>query len=205
MPELRRAGSGDLEAIVDVFLDCWTVSYADVMPDRLVGAMTRDRAREIWAGTLASRDTEVLAAIAVCESAHAVGERAARVTGTGDAGAGRAVSGGTVIGMVGFSLPESGTGYVASLYVSPRAQGSGAGRLLLSEAERRLADRGARRMRLWVFEQNAPSRGFYARQGWRPDGTRVTLPEWGEPQIGLVKDLLGAATPGRVALDPMER
>jgi ribosomal protein S18 acetylase RimI-like enzyme len=95
--------------------------------------------------------------------------------------------------MVGFSLPAPDEGYVASLYVSPRAQGSGAGRMLLAEAERRLAGRGARQARLWVFEQNGPSRAFYARRGWRPDGTREVLPEWGEPQIGLIKGLSAAS------------
>jgi ribosomal protein S18 acetylase RimI-like enzyme len=177
MPELRGAEAGDLEAIVDVFLDCWMVSYAGVLPDRLVGAMTRDRAREIWADTLASPATEVVAAVV------------AGPHGDGAAAGGGVAGRGAVIGMVGFSLPEPDAGYVASLYVSPRAQGSGAGRLLLAEAERRLAGRGARRARLWVFERNAPSRAFYVRQGWRPDGTRETLPEWREPQIGLVKDL----------------
>lgn len=58
-------------------------------------------------------------------------------------------------GVVGYSLPEPATGYVASLYVSPKARGSGTGRLLLAEAEKRLHARGARRARLWVFEQNA--------------------------------------------------
>jgi hypothetical protein len=30
---------------------------------------------------------------------------------------------------------------------------------------------------------------FYERQGWKPDGRREILPEWNEPQIGMVKDL----------------
>jgi ribosomal protein S18 acetylase RimI-like enzyme len=166
MPELRRAGTDDLEAIVDVFMDCWTISYADRMPDGLVDAMTREQAREIWAATLARPETEVLVAAA-----------------PGDSGG--------VRGVVGYSLPEPEAGYVASLYVSPAAQGSGTGRLLLAEAEQRLHARGARRARLWVFEENAPSRSFYERQGWRPDGLRETLPEWGQPQIGMAKDLPG--------------
>jgi ribosomal protein S18 acetylase RimI-like enzyme len=166
MPDLRPAAPEDLEAIVDVFLDCWTISYADLMPDGLVEAMTRERAREIWAATLARPETEVLVAAAPGP-------------------------GGRVRGMVGYSLPGPDAGYVASLYVSPGAQGSGTGRLLLAAAEQRLHGRGARRARLWVFEENAPSRSFYERQGWRPDGSRETLPEWGQPQIGMAKDLPG--------------
>lgn len=163
MPDLRHAGTDDLEAIVDIFLDCWTISYAGLLPDGLVDAMTREQARQIWAATLARPEMEVLVAAA-----------------PGDSG---------VRGVVGFSLPEPEAGYVASLYVSPAAQGSGTGRLLLAEAEQRLRARGARRARLWVFEENAPSRSFYERQGWRPDGSRETLAEWGQPQIGMAKDL----------------
>jgi ribosomal protein S18 acetylase RimI-like enzyme len=166
MPELRRAGTDDLEAIVDVFLDCWTISYANLMPAGLVDAMTREQARAIWAGTLAGGETEVLVAAAPED-------------------------GGRVRGVVGYSLPEPEAGYVASLYVSPDAQGTGTGRLLLAEAEQRLHARGARRARLWVFEENTPSRSFYQRQGWRPDGSRETLAEWGQPQIGMAKDLTG--------------
>ncbi|HEX5293293.1 MAG TPA: GNAT family N-acetyltransferase [Streptosporangiaceae bacterium] len=165
MPELRRAGTSDLDAIVDVFLDCWLITYAGTMPAGLVAAMTRERAREIWAATLATGRTEVLVA---------------------DAG-----PGGGVRGVVGYSLPEPEAGYVASLYVSPRAQGSGTGRLLLAEAEQQMRARGARRARLWVFEDNAPSRAFYQRQGWQPDGSRETLPEFGQPQVGMAKDLAG--------------
>ena len=166
MPELRYARTDDLEGIVDVFLDCWTISYAGLMPAGLVEAMTRDKARELWAATLARGETEVLVAAAP-------------------------EAGGAVRGVVGYSLPEPEAGYVASLYVSPAAQGSGTGRLLLAEAEQRLRARGARRARLWVFEENAPSRSFYERQGWRPDGSRGTLAEWGQPQIGMAKDLAG--------------
>jgi GNAT superfamily N-acetyltransferase len=164
MPELRRAGTDDLEAIVDVFMDCWTISYASLMPAGLVDAMTREQARQIWASTLAKDAVEVMVAAAP-------------------------EPGGRVRGVVGFSLPEPEAGYVASLYVSPGAQGTGTGRLLLAEAEKRLRARGARRARLWVFEENAPSRSFYQRQGWQPDGSRETLPEWGQPQIGMAKDL----------------
>jgi hypothetical protein len=42
-----------------------------------------------------------------------------------------------------------------------------------------------------VFEANAPSHAFYLKQGWKPDGRRETLPEWGQPQLGLTKTLAG--------------
>ena len=96
-----------------------------------------------------------------------------------------------IVGFVGFQLQQDGTGYVSSLYVSPHLQGGGVGRLLLGEAEKRLRESGARTARLWVFEANAPSHAFYLKQGWKPDGRRETLPEWGQPQLGLTKTLAG--------------
>jgi ribosomal protein S18 acetylase RimI-like enzyme len=174
MPTLRRASDRELDGIVSVFLDCWRVSYSQVMPAALVDGMTPERAMTIWRNALQNPDNTIVVAIA-------------------DEPAG------AVLGLVGYSMlgsevgqsgvGYSGVGYVGSLYVSPFAQGSGTGRLLLSAATDDLKNLGAQHARLWVFEQNAPSRAFYERQGWTADGRREVLAEWGEPQIGMTKDL----------------
>ena len=156
---LRLAVPGDLDAIVAVFLACWTGSYAEVMPAELIARMTPASARDLWARTLAG-PTEVV----VAEAAE-------------------------VLGVVGFRLDDDGAGYVASLYVAPTAQGTGAGGVLLAEAERRLAELGAPRATLWVFEANGPSRAFYERRGWRLTGEREVQEEWGEPQLRMAKAL----------------
>ncbi len=166
MPLLRVAGPGDVDQLTAVFLDCWRISYAHVLPAPLVASMTWQKARSMWADALRRPGQSILAATRD-EPPHAV------------------------LGFVGFQLQADGTGYVSSLYVSPTIQGGGVGRLLLGAAEKELRDSGARTARLWVFEQNAPSRAFYARQGWRPDGRRETLPEWGQPQLGMTKELAG--------------
>ena len=66
-----------------------------------------------------------------------------------------AVSGGRV---VGFSL-VTGT-HLDMLFIDPAAQGTGAGRALLDEAEARGV------CSLECFRANAPARGFYERAGW---------------------------------------
>jgi ribosomal protein S18 acetylase RimI-like enzyme len=162
MPLLRVARRDDVDQLSAVFLDCWRVSYAQVMPASLVAGMTEQKARSLWADAL-QRPNQTILAATEDEPPHAV------------------------VGFVGFWLQEDGTGYVSSLYVSPQLQGGGVGRRLLSGAEEELRDAGARSARLWVFEENGPSRAFYARQGWQPDGRRETLPEWGQPQLGLTK------------------
>jgi ribosomal protein S18 acetylase RimI-like enzyme len=165
MPLLRVADLDDAGQLTAVFLDCWRISYAQVMPASLVESMTWQKARAMWADAL-KRPGQTIVAATGDEPPHAV------------------------LGFVGFQLQEDGTGYVSSLYVSPKLQGGGVGRLLLGEAEKELRDSGARTARLWVFEDNAPSRAFYVKQGWKPDGRRETLPEWGQPQLGMTKTLV---------------
>lgn len=162
MTGLRRLGLPDLAEVVAIFLDCWLLSYREVMPAELVDRMTPEAADELWRRSL---------------------------DGSGTVYLGAEGPDGRLAGFVGFRLTAPGDGYVGSLYVSPHVQGGGFGGRLLAAAERELADRGAVTARLWVFEQNAPSRRFYERAGWAADGSRETLPEWGVPQIGMVKRL----------------
>ena len=162
MPVIRHATAADAEAFTQVFLDCWNVSYSRIMPEALIERMTAERALSLWQDALGAGTDTYLAAV--------------------DADGG-------VAGFVGYRLTGPGTGYVSSLYVSPYAQGGGYGRTLLADAEQGLRDLGAREAKLWVFEQNAPSRGFYEKAGWRLDGTRETLTEWGEPQVGMAREL----------------
>ena len=166
MPLLRVADPADVDQLAAVFLDCWRISYARVMPASLVESMTAQQARALWAEAV-RRPAQTIVIAAADEPPH------------------------VVLGFVGFRLEDGEAGYVGSLYVSPTLQGGGVGRLLLDEAEKELREAGARTARLWVFEDNAPSRAFYARRGWRPDGRRETLPEWGQPQLGMVKTLAG--------------
>jgi ribosomal protein S18 acetylase RimI-like enzyme len=162
MPLLRAASADDVAAFTQVFLECWRVSYGSSMPASLVESMTPERAHALWRDALARNGDTYLAA---------------------------EDSDGGVVGFVGYRLADPDTGYVSSLYVSPRTQGGGFGRQLLAEAEASMRRLGARTARLWVFEQNEPSRRFYERAGWHLDGTRETLEEWGQPQVGMAKEL----------------
>jgi ribosomal protein S18 acetylase RimI-like enzyme len=131
------------------------------MPTELVESMTSERAAELWGKALFEGTDTYLAA----------------------------VHHGQVVGFAGMRVTEPTVGYVSSLYVSPFTQGAGLGRLLLTSCEDELRRRGAEKAQLWVFEQNEPSQAFYRKLGWTPDGRRVTLPEWGQPQIGMSKQL----------------
>ena len=155
---LRDADQRDRDAIVAVFLECWQVSYAAVMPAALVRTMTSTDATELW-----------LRAIA-------------------DAAPGEIVLAESSAKIVGIAR-WSASGWVHSLYVSPRVQGSGVGALLLREVTRRIAGCGVTTAHLWVFRDNAPAVAFYRGQGWQPDGTTRIEERFGEPEVRLARDL----------------
>jgi GNAT superfamily N-acetyltransferase len=58
------------------------------------------------------------------------------------------------------------------IYQYSRAHGTGTGQLLLDAA---VGDRPAY---LWTAEDNPRALAFYRRNGFIPDGTRKTIPEW---------------------------
>lgn len=163
MSDIRDATAADAAAFTQVFLDCWSVSYSQIMPASLIERMTPERARAMWEDAVRPGG----------ETGYLVVEDER----------------GSVVGFIGFRLTDAATGYVSSLYVSPYAQGGGFGRRLLSAAEEAMRALGATSARLWVFEENAPSRAFYEKAGWSLDGTRETLDEWGQPQVGMTKAL----------------
>lgn len=84
------------------------------------------------------------------------------------------------------SDPESRTtGHVFSLYVHPRQQGHGFGKLLLQAATDELRSAGYSEASLWVFEANVRANVLYRRAGWLPTGRARVEPEWEIPQIEL--------------------
>lgn len=154
---LREATSGDLAQVVEVFLACWRGSYAAVLPEALVTAMTAERATAIWRRALAAEGVTVVA-----------------------------IDEGRVLGATRYEA-SGADGAVHSLYVSPDAQGLGVGTRLLDHAVAAFAARGLGVATLWVFAGNGPSIAFYRSRGWLPDGGSRVEPEFGEPELRLRK------------------
>jgi GNAT superfamily N-acetyltransferase len=61
-------------------------------------------------------------------------------------------------------------GHVRRLFVDPRQQGRGGGRLLLTRACDALRSTNRQRATVWVLEKDERARGFYEHLGWRSDG-----------------------------------
>lgn len=171
---VRPAQPTDADEVARVHVRTWQSAYAGIVP----------------ASVLTTLDDQIE-------------ERAERMRQRWQAEPGRfttmvATAGGPPVGFVTFGpyrLDGPGdqvdptVGEVLAIYVDPDRQGGGAGRALLDTAVAALRDSGAGEVRLWVLEQNAPSRRFYERHGFvadgawhlfrvhEPDGTPVDLPE----------------------------
>ena len=140
--ELGPAGPGDAPAIARVEVETWRTTYAGMLADSSLLAMSPERQARLWAGPikLSPRDTWV----ARTEEG---------IVGFGYCGPQR-----------DHRLPFAGEVYM--LYVLPDAQGLGIGRQLLRAMFARLEECCLHSALIWVLRQN-PSRFFYERLGGR--------------------------------------
>ena len=87
-----------------------------------------------------------------------------------------ALDGERVVGFVVYGADREGasdTGEIYALYVLREYYGTGAGRLLMEEALRRL--NGYSAAALWVLRDNRRAIRFYEKCGFAPDGTEQTI------------------------------
>jgi GNAT superfamily N-acetyltransferase len=77
------------------------------------------------------------------------------------------------------------TGEIAALYVAPDRVRRGIGTALLTAAHAALEAAGSHETSLWVLEDNASARAFYAVHGYLPDGARMVHEASGAHEIRL--------------------
>ena len=169
-PTLRLASAADVPEIARVFVSAWRSAYPGIVDERI----------------LASLDAAEVAAW--IHSLMRSPNQATVVAVSGEGG---------IIGFTRFGEDPEDTrrGQVFSLYVDPREARHGVGRALLLRALDALAEHNSRVVTLWVFEANAAALAFYRSLGFAPDGARRVEPQYGTPEIRLVRD--GAAVARR--------
>lgn len=124
---------------------------------------------------------------ALAEAPHAFGSTLEREVGYDErtwrerAGAGRtflARLDGDVVGLVSFYAEEGREDerQVVSMWVAPRARGSGVAALLVAAVREAAANEGARVLTLFVADGNDRARRLYERLGFRSTGERQPLP-----------------------------
>ena len=154
---VRRASVSDAAIVAPFHLQCWHEAYAGLVPLDFLDHLDRQDRVQRWRDRLSRNGDTTLLAFD-----H------------------DAVVGLATVGASGDAAPFPPT-EVRSLYVARSHQRKGLGRGLLDAA---LDDTPAS---LWVFEDNAGARGFYANLGWRPNGERRNDPGTRIPEIRLVR------------------
>lgn len=154
-PAVREAVPADAHVIAEVHVGAWRAAYRGILPAQLLDGLSVGLREDFWQGVLAGAGGETITLVSEEPAA------------------------GTVAGFCSLALPsrddDAGerTAEITATYVDPARWGSGVGRALLSRPLDDLRATGAwDDVTLWVFLRNAQGRAFYARSGFRLDGTK---------------------------------
>jgi GNAT superfamily N-acetyltransferase len=171
---VRPARPGDERALAEVRVRAWQVAYQGILAASELDAMSVDQDTARFESLLLEH-TGLLRMLVV----EAAAEQQPRLAGFCSLGPYRTVSGPALQTVTD---AEPGTvGEINALYLHPDLWGSGLADELMVEVLRVLRADDWSMVRLWVLEQNARARRFYAPHGWTSDGERRTLPMSGSP------------------------
>ena len=144
---VRPATATDADAIADVGVRSWDLTYRGIVPDEALGEwITRNGAA--WRELFATRAPDGPGRVWVADLDG-------RVIGYATTSPGKDT----------WLPPPDGAGEITNLYLDPDVIGSGIGRLLYEHAVADLAARGFDPLVVWAFRDNARAIGFYERMG----------------------------------------
>jgi len=140
---VRRAQIQDTDAISRIHVDTWRITYRNIIPSKILDGMSYGRSKEMWDNRLIDDEDPTAVFVAEAETGALVGF----------------VSCGPARG------PKQGyDGEIYAIYVAPRSQRMGVGRMLVLAAVRDLRARGFESMVGWVLGEN-PFKKFYESLG----------------------------------------
>jgi len=143
---VRRAQIQDTDAISRIHVDTWRITYRNIIPAKILDGMSYGRSKEMWDDRLINDADPTAVFVAEAETGALVGF----------------ISCGPARG------PKQGyDGELYAIYVAPRMQRMGVGRMLVLAAVRELRVRGFESMVAWVLGDN-PFKHFYASLGGEP-------------------------------------
>lgn len=148
--KVRLATEADARSIAELHVRAWRWAYRELLPASHLAALSVDARERQWRRSLADPGAST------------------RLLVWGEAG--------PIRGFVAYGPARdeaqtvAGDGKLLALYVDEALVGRGAGRALHDAALDALRAAGSAGAVLWVLEDNARGRAFYARQGWVPDG-----------------------------------
>lgn len=149
---VRKAQSGDADAVAGVHVRTWQTAYRGLLPDGYLDSLQPEqRARRYDFATVDPAKPRTIVA----------------------------VEGEAILGFATTVPREAGEGELSALHVDPSAWNRGAGKALIAAARAHLAQAGCGRAILWLLAGNTRADRFYRADGWLPDGTRRRDEVWG--------------------------
>ena len=156
---LRLAAAADARALAEVHVRGWRWGYRGLLPEAYLAALSVDARERGWRSRLADPGAA---------DRTFVWDEAGAVRGFAWSGPARGAPP---------EPPEPPDhGKLHALYLDEELAGRGVGRTLHDAALEAMRAAGFTGALLWVLEDNARGRAFYARQGWAPDGARKDCP-----------------------------
>lgn len=143
MIRIRAATVADARGIAEVHVGGWRESYAGIVPDGYLAALSVEERERMWARGLGDPDHPSFVYVAEDDAGSTVGFASGGPRRDGD---------------------PAYAGELYAIYLLRACQGQGAGRRLMAAVARRLAESDIRSMLLWVFAEN-PARRFYESLG----------------------------------------
>ena len=151
----REAKSSDAAALGELHVASWRESYAGLLPDHLLDALSAEARSAMWGAILSDPATSGGTTVFVAESEGGI-------VGFGACGSQRDEA----------LKAEGFDGEIGAIYVIRSHQRAGVGNSLMRLMSRKLLDEGRRAAALWVLRENVSARTFYERLGGALVGDR---------------------------------
>jgi GNAT superfamily N-acetyltransferase len=151
--DVRPARTEDAAALRAVHVQTWSDTYRDLLPPGMFDERLRAHRHRDWVDGVGAQEAAGGGVLAL-------------------------IDGGDVVGFCQYGPTEDPddvsdlVGHVHRLFVVPRQQWRGGGRLLLTRACDALRSNTRQAATVWVLEKDDRARGFYEHLGWRLDGGR---------------------------------
>lgn len=162
---IRSAEPTDAPRLGEVHVLAWQWAYRGQMPDDLLDSLRPESRAKAWATWLTEESPNDFASWVAEVDGEVVGFAASSRSRDED-------------------VPDQ-CAELLMIYLLKEHLGTGIGSALLSEAESYWRRQGYELAVLWVLDSNAPTRKFYERHGWQPDGSLRDHPAAGEQQVAV--------------------
>jgi GNAT superfamily N-acetyltransferase len=161
---IHRATRADARGIASVQVRAWRAAYAGIVPAAFLDALSVDEREARWRRNLDELGAETWVAV--------------------DEGA---VVGWATVGACRDADATPSLGELWAIYVSPDRWRGGVGRALWEHGRAQLASMGCTEAVVWVLEDNAPARRFYAALGFAPAPEQTKVIEIGGAPLSEVR------------------